>query len=202
MSYVDSPTGLQGLRKRPLPATQRSRKRQDRLWGRFLRLTVLAVMFAVGVGCLASEFGRTSVPVLQAHRVTDTTHTLTADEHTTLAQTIARLDDWLDATTYVVVSNPLTSIPTQPLPNRGIWLAFNPQSGQALIKVGPGLRQPPGVWPVLGSSVQPVLNTQMQVRSLPSSGRVLSFASTLQTLLVRVTQVLAPQATHSMVQVP
>jgi hypothetical protein len=173
---------------------QRQRMQKQRL-RRVGLLLVACLLVYLGLQWVVQALWPTA-PVLPG--ITDPNHALPTAEQTPLTQTINTLNHTLQGQTYVVIQHPLSRVPTVPLPYRGVWLAYDPETHETALALGHGLQQPVGSVGLLGTSVQPL--AQEQLAFIAQQG--MPPAPTVQLLLTTLAQTLVPQAGRSWVNTP
>ena len=167
------------------------RKRQLQL---VLMMSILLIALILGVRLLMGV----QPPVLPVDGLEDSANALVVGDHEYLRADIQRINHMLQAKTYVVVSHPLQALPPAPLPYRGIWLAYDPDTREVAVKLGPGLQTPPNTLLLLGNKLEPYVNAN--VRQLAEHPVVTG--QKLHLMLNQIVQPYMPQASASLVAVP
>jgi hypothetical protein len=167
------------------------RRRQLQLVMMMIILVFAAIM---GVRALLGV----NPPTLPLNGLEDSANALVVGDHEYLRADIQRINFLLQAKTYVVVSHPLQPLPTAPLPHRGIWLAYDPDTREVAVKLGQGLQTPPNTLFLLGNRLEPYVNAQVRLLARHPLGT----GQKLHLMLNQVVQPYLPQATASMVTIP
>jgi hypothetical protein len=167
------------------------RKRQVQ---QLLLMAMLVFVVILGIRLLAKIEPQT----LPVSGLQDKAQALVVGDHEHVQADIERINNLLQAQTFVILSHPLQPVPPAPLPHRGIWLAYDPDTQETAVQLGEGLQTPPHTMFLLGTRLQPFVAANVRLVAL----RPLSTRSKVHLMLNQIVQPYAPQAMASLVAVP